>query len=1056
MKNKFFLKALLVVLPFISVDLIAQDGSISGICEVTFNIGDDVTICSSSSFYALPQGFPAGGTYSGTGVLDDFFLANLAGTGQHIITYSYDNGVCAGTASDTITVVTPIPLIVDGDMELCFGESTVITALNGEDLEWESGSNATSEIHQPAVTTNYSVYGFDVNGCLTAAGYTIIVHPLPDVQITGDTILCLGETSILTAIGAQDYVWSDASTDQTLFIDNLIDQSYGVTGTDEFGCVNDDIIIVTVHDYPDVTATEIIYGCPGEELLLQADGAQTYEWSVGGNESFVYITPVTSQNVSVIGTNEFGCSDEALTQVVIYPVPVFEITGDLQICAGEFTELSASGEYAFVWSNGGLESSINVSPESTALYIVTAQNEFGCQAIDDAMVIVYDLPEIVVNGDAEICLGEVTSFTASGATDYLWSTDETGEEIIMSPATSDVFNVIGTDDHGCSNTTTFEVVVHALPSFEILGNAQVCEGSMGEFNVVGSDTYVWNNVTSANDFSLTITENTVITVDAENTFGCTSHQELEVTSLELPLIEVSGDLEICESETTTIMALGGVNYIWYDESMGEMHDITGTTTQLYTVTGTGENGCSNSTSFTLLVHETQNTTIDAQPLNDLCVGDVVTLTDPNFENSFWQILEEVYEADTLYWTVSSTLDILSLRSLDQYGCYTEWVSQEINALAGPEINISGDLEICSGESTTIIASGSDNYIWSNDQTGDTIEVNPTDSTEFTVSSSNGTCTTTLQFAVNVVPIPELSVFGDMNICLGESTFIEVFGASSYWWSGELQGDSQELNPTQTTTYLVEGYNNEECFAEISLTITVDSVPIIQITGLENPVCYGTEQNLYATGGVTYLWNNEATGSVSTLIPETDVEISVVGTDGNGCSNSTSVQIDVIDQVELSFELADTVCVEDGIVTLSASPVGGIFSGDGIQNTNEFNPGVVDAFTHVTLTYNYTDEFGCENTDTEVVFVELCSGVKENAWVSFDMFPNPAHDVIQFRSSEMIESFVIYDAQGKVVQCRDRCQSRVLSENIDHLSNGLYTVEMKTVSGFTCRRPFLVD
>ena len=53
---------------------------------------------------------PTGGTYSGTGVSMGFFYPTVAGSGTHLISYNYSNTfTCAGSTSQTITVVDPVP-----------------------------------------------------------------------------------------------------------------------------------------------------------------------------------------------------------------------------------------------------------------------------------------------------------------------------------------------------------------------------------------------------------------------------------------------------------------------------------------------------------------------------------------------------------------------------------------------------------------------------------------------------------------------------------------------------------------------------------------------------------------------------------------------------------------------------------------------------------------------------------------------------------------------------------------------------------------------------------
>ena len=62
------------------------------------------TACTTDPSFVL-TGTPAGGTFSGPGVTGNMFTASVAGTGTHMITYTYtDSNGCTGIATDEITV----------------------------------------------------------------------------------------------------------------------------------------------------------------------------------------------------------------------------------------------------------------------------------------------------------------------------------------------------------------------------------------------------------------------------------------------------------------------------------------------------------------------------------------------------------------------------------------------------------------------------------------------------------------------------------------------------------------------------------------------------------------------------------------------------------------------------------------------------------------------------------------------------------------------------------------------------------------------------------------
>lgn len=63
-------------------------------------------------------GNPAGGTFSGTAVINDYFYPRLAGLGSHIITYSISNGVCTAEAALETRIVLDERLLYDGIFSL--------------------------------------------------------------------------------------------------------------------------------------------------------------------------------------------------------------------------------------------------------------------------------------------------------------------------------------------------------------------------------------------------------------------------------------------------------------------------------------------------------------------------------------------------------------------------------------------------------------------------------------------------------------------------------------------------------------------------------------------------------------------------------------------------------------------------------------------------------------------------------------------------------------------------------------------------------------------------
>lgn len=59
-------------------------------------------------------GTPAGGTFSGNGVVNGYFYPRVAGLGSHIITYTYSNGFCTSQTAKETRVVLDETLLDNG------------------------------------------------------------------------------------------------------------------------------------------------------------------------------------------------------------------------------------------------------------------------------------------------------------------------------------------------------------------------------------------------------------------------------------------------------------------------------------------------------------------------------------------------------------------------------------------------------------------------------------------------------------------------------------------------------------------------------------------------------------------------------------------------------------------------------------------------------------------------------------------------------------------------------------------------------------------------------
>jgi gliding motility-associated-like protein len=132
--------------------------------------------------------------------------------------------------------------------------------------------------------------------------------------------------------------------------------------------------------------------------------------------------------------------------------------------------------------------------------------------------------------------------------------------------------------------------------------------------------------------------------------------------------------------------------------------------------------------------------------------------------------------------------------------------------------------------------------------------------------------------------------GSSAFCLGDSTTLSVNNNLAIWWSdGTTNQSSIQVQPTQTTTYIVTVSDGVGTCTD-SITIQVNNPQIN--AGSDLSVCEGETATLTATGADTYAWDNGFVNG-QPFTPTVDGYYTVIGTDTLGCSNTVSVFLDVL-------------------------------------------------------------------------------------------------------------------------------------------------------------------
>ena len=178
-----------------------------------------------------------------------------------------------------------------------------------------------------------------------------------------------------------------------------------------------------------------------------------------------------------------------------------------------------------------------------------------------------------------------------------------------------------------------------------------------------------------------------------------------------------------------------------------------------------------------------------------------------------------------------------------------------------------------------------------------------------------------------------------------------------------------------TIWIYYSYTDENgCSSVDSTAIVVNEIPRLD-PGTYGPLCVsaspvflqGTpEGGTWSGTGVSGSTFDPSVAGVGTHAVNYSVTIT------GGCVTDTTIDIAVKPLPNLDLGTYEPLCEEDEIITLTATPMGGTWSGTG-TNGSTFNPALAGLGVHV-LTYHYTDAFGCSAVQEVSIQVNRCAGI----------------------------------------------------------------------------------
>ena len=725
-------------------------------------------------------------------------------------------------ATDTIQVVVePLPIAGFTNTTVCDGLATEFTDTSTVSNFWSwnfgdpaSGTDNASSLQNP--THIFSSSGsFEVRviagtqpECADTVVRTVVVNPTPLVVVNSPTI-CEGEEVVLTASGADSYVWSTGEITPTITVSPTGTTSYTLTGTTDL-CSFDTTATVTIAPPLVPSATSTPVNCFGGNdatasvNTLVENPDYTYSWNTDPVQTTNKAIDLIAGKYFVTVTDTNGCNDTT-SVLITEPTPLVLTTSVTDVSCKSSDDgvavVSVSGgtaPYTYSWNTSPEQTTAEATTLDATTYKVLVNDVNDC--IDSATVSIQEpLSDFTLDTTTTpvSCFGgndgTASLSVGGGTTPYTYRWDTSPEQLTPNATNLQAGDYLATvtDDNNCSDTIRVFIsepdsivletsVVH--PTCLTAGSASISvNGGSPPF------TYRWN--TSPEQTTTTINDLVAGTYHVTIT-DANSCQFIATDTLLAPSLPLA-------NFTFTTGCVGAITNVFIDQSTLASGKITSwawdfgeasatsteqNPTHVYANAGTypvfltitTDKGCEDTITKVVEVYPIPE--VDFGPPKDGCAPVCVDFRDRStvssgfiqsrlwtFGNSATNENTSSQENPSYCYNTTGVYDV-TLRVVSNHGCSASLTQDDlVNVHPSPEVDLGTDRIICSEESDdlppkTIFNAGSGlSFLWQpNGETKPIITAETPGTYSVTVSNEWG-CTSDASANVREVCPPRLYV-----------------------------------------------------------------------------------------------------------------------------------------------------------------------------------------------------------------------------------------------------------------------------------------------------------
>jgi len=923
--------------------------------------------------------------------------------------------------TQTVTIVASSFVFTPDSVTITVGDTVCFQGISGFHPLVFASDSSTLYFTDTCFVLPLGIHGFFCNnhGLGGMVGAVTVLFP---VNITGTDVSCNGlcdGSATANASGGTTpytYLWDDDSLQTTQTATGLCPGTYSVLVTDLLGETGTASVVInepTVLTLNNISKTDVTCNgfCDGTAIATFSGGTPPYNylWSDGQtNQTAINLCPDTFC-VTVTDTN--GCSDSAcitITEPLVLSITItFNNVSCFGACDGDATAavLGGTAPYTYQWDAGtGFQTTQTAVNLCNGFYNVLVTDSNGC--IITGVVLILQPQELSLVVDSitpSICSlpnGGACVNVLGGSSPYVIQWDDTDSTVgaCIDSVYAGVYNPVVTDANGC--TATLPVTITDIPSpiidsiltadDDCYGN---CIGTATVLSVTGTGPfeYYWTDSIGDTLNNVFIGENTVdslcagpytvIVVDVST--GCITPGVFTLNK-PAPLnstIFLSNPVScygFCDGDVLVSVA-GGTppyTYLW---SNGDVEPLADSLCPgVHFVNVVDSLGCSDTSN--VLITQPDSLEINPAVTDVSCFGGCDGAISLNASGGT--------PPYTYNFTTGLCAGTYNATVTDLNGCIRSQtiVVNQPSQLTATVTSIPSTCGDTNGLAIVSPSDGTPPYSpqWDDalSQTNDTATGLLAGNYNVTITDSNGCI---LIIPVTIIDLPGATIDSisttDVNcngICDGTAA-LGISGGTpplSYSWNTIPVQSTQTATGLCAATYIITVTDFNGCITIDSVIINEPDILVATTFG-DTTTCNGdiTQISATASGGVgayAYSWDNGLPDTTThTVSPGSTTTYTVTVTDGNGCTDSSSVTVMIY--LPLMINFTDTVICLGDIITISANVTGGCGNYSYLWNTSDVIDPITVLPTDTTVYSVIVDDGCCPPSVTDSIVVGTVGG-----------------------------------------------------------------------------------